>query len=538
MTDNEIIEQLKEHNPFLSGASPLPWGNSNPDLQQLSRETSEEIEQLMRTKRREPALPLAGLILGTPGSGKTHMLTRILRKLKSNGTKAIFVTVRAFKNPLTATQHLLSEIFISMKQTHSNGKTQFDMLMSEFIASYDEHRRNDDYEHTDEEVKTNMRKYLALDMPGIDSSFVKALILYMQNMNTKDPFKKMEILKWISEGLENEDSMALGLPPRDLTGMSDDVREQEAENTLVNLGLVLAYSKVLMIVCFDQLEEMKSKPNLIAPWGNLIHLLVNNLWGVLPLCFVSVETWNQSLYDNLDDSVKSRLKNNEMTMKTCTIEQAKQLIRTKIKSAFDDETKSEEISKFLLSEMKNSIKQGYSPRFVIELANEAIKKLFITTKNGDKKINLPPESHKTIFEKIKEIYNDEYKKIQSDPESWPPDTDQLALALETWLEARGKVEFSSSTPKHMKLKGIFNDKTSFAFIIVTIKNNSSALAGGKRAVEFLEKNPGAFSCYITEKLVYKQQWKHVGEKLNELQNLGGHVIFLDENSRIQWYAVV
>ena len=119
MSDSEILTLLKQNNPFISPASPLPDGNSNPDLLQLSSEASENIEQLIRHKRREPKLPLAGLILGEQGTGKTNMLARILRKLRDNARPIIFINVRAFKNPKTVVQHLLDEIFISLRQTHS-----------------------------------------------------------------------------------------------------------------------------------------------------------------------------------------------------------------------------------------------------------------------------------------------------------------------------------------------------------------------------------------------------------------------------------
>ena len=533
MTDNEIIKQLKENNPFLSPSSPLPWENSNPDLEQLSRETSDEIEQLMRTKRREPSLPLAGLILGASGSGKTHMLTRILRKLRKNGTKSIFVTVRTFKNPETATQHLLKEIFTSFNQIHSNGKTQFDIFVSEFLASYDEHRRNDEFEHTDD-TRANMRKYITLDIPRIDKTFLKALMIYIHYMNEKDPFKKIEILNWFSEGLDDEDSMQLGLPPRNLFEASDEKLEQEAEKILINLGLVLSYSKVLMIICFDQLEQLKYNQKLTDSWGNIVHLFMNDLSGFLPLCFISVETWNEYLLSALDESVLQRLKNNTMIMKACTAEQAKQLIFTKIKSAFEDEKQSEKIYKFLISKMKDTIKPGYSPRVVIELANETIKSLEI----GKNPLPEDENDTKKIFENVKEAYDDEYKKIEAEPDSWPPNTEQLTLALKVWLESFDEINYASSDLKSIKLTGTYvNQNKTFAFIIITAKSGFIATSGAKAGIRFLKENPDSSTYYIIEKQILKKSYVKTREQIEIFESQGGHVIMLDEKSRIKWYAL-
>ena len=514
MTDNEILELLRKSNPFMSSASPLPYENKNPDLSQLSREVSDEIEQLMREKRRQPGLPLAGLILGEAGSGKTHMLTRILRKLKSSGGKAIFVAVRTFREPATATHHLLSEIFVSLRKIHSDNRTQFDMLMGELLSSYQEHRRNDEYYSNS--TDKDMRKYLSLDMPELDKKFLKGLILYLSTMQTNDPIKKDDILNWLSEGLDDDDAMQLGLPLRNFEEASDEKLEQEAEKTLVSLGRILEYSKVLMVVCFDQIEIMKESSQLIAPFGSLIHLLVNNISGALPLCFVSEETWNNTISPVLDDSVLHRLKNNQMSMKTCTVEQARQLIYTKIKSVLDKSIV-DKAYRLIMKRMSSAIKPGYSPRAVIQLANKALKG----------KIDDP----------MKEIYEEEFKKIQNEESSWPPNAEQLTMALRMWLESKENVKFAESRARHLRLTGILNDEIKFAFVIIAVSNNASALAGARRAVEFLNENPNALVYYITETQIHRDTWRRANEQLDILKTKGGHVVMLDENSRIKWYAL-
>lgn len=136
-----IRAQLVENNPFASSAAPNPWDNANPDIDSLNRDIVEHIDQLLRMKRREPALPLAGLILGEPGTGKTHMLKRVLGKIRKNGQIAIFVAVRAFMNPESVMRDLLREIFISMAREHRDGKLQIDLLLGELDESYHERCR-------------------------------------------------------------------------------------------------------------------------------------------------------------------------------------------------------------------------------------------------------------------------------------------------------------------------------------------------------------------------------------------------------------
>ncbi len=529
MANKNILGLLRENNPFASSASPLPWDNSNPDLLQLSREASEDIAQLILYKRREPSVPLAGLVLGEAGSGKTHMLTRILRRLRKDARSAVFVAVKTFRDPESAVRHLLTEIFISLKRIHSKGRTQFDMVMSEFMNSYQERRREDGFSNA-EINKIDPRVYIARDIPGLERIFLKCIVNYL---TTDDALMRNDILDWLSEGLPDEESLRLGLPSRDLYSMNDARREQEAEKVLTALGLILAYAKIPMIVCFDQLDAMKNR-QLISAWGNIIAMLMNDMSGILPLCFVRSEIWNDVFVPVLDDAVVQRLRNNTMIMKTCSLAQARLLIKTKIEAAFKEN--SEEIFTWLINKMGGTLRDGYSPRVIIELANHAI------TTTGE--INTPEaetnseqNSGNVIEKEIKEAYNEEYKKVQAEPETWPPNADQLALALEVWLKSHAVDNFYKSNKKSIiKITGKYQDKN-LALILNTANNHASASAGLKRGIETMQEYPENFCCYISEKKIHKDTWKQVKELLETFEKSGGHVLLLDANERIKWYAL-
>ena len=524
MKDNEILNTLRANNPFVSSASPLPWENKNPDLLQLSREASEDIEQLMRHKRREPSVPLAGLILGEAGAGKTHMLTRILRHLRGSSVRAVFVAVKTFRDPKSVTKHLLDEIFISLKRIHSQGKTQFDIIMSDFAAAYEEHRRQEDY-------PLDIRSQISKDIPSLERNFLKCFISYL---SANDPATKNDLLDWLSEGLEGEDAMRLGLPERDLSSMSDSRREQEAEKVLTALGQVLAYSKVLMIVCFDQMDAMRDR-ELISAWGNIINLLMNDLSGILPLCFVRSEIWNDVFMPVLDDAVVSRLRNNTMIMRTCTLNQAKLLIQAKIENSFGKDSK--EIFDWLIARMGNSLRDGYSPRSVIELANHAITATGTINIDTETPTVLKDENEdEEIIATIKKAYDDEYKKVETESELWPPNAEHLNLALEIWLKSFDGFEFQKSDIKNMKLIGKYHGKD-FAFIIVIGKSHFVVTAGLNRGTDFLAEHQGAFCCYVSEKKVHKSTWKKANEAMKIFKKSGGRVLMLDDKNRIRWYAL-
>ena len=364
MTDNiSIFEQLKANNPFASSSSPFPWENKTPDLSQLNSAVSAEIEQLIREKRRQPSLPLAGLIFGDAGMGKTHMLTRILRKLRKNAWQVIFVTVKFLTDPKKITQSVLYDIFSCMTKTHSNGRSQFDMLMSAMMDVYHERRREDGFSSTDTpELKT----YLKHDMPDISKMFLKCILLYM---GTNDRAIKDEVIDWLREGLDDEDSLKLGLPMRDVDLMEDAACESAAKNIITSLGILLSYARIPMIICFDELDAMHSR-ELIEAWGDTVAFLMNTISGILPLCFIKNKTWDEEFHSVLNLSVVHRLQAGKMTMKGCSVEQAKQLIHDRIAATFTEGV--EEKYNWLISRMGNVLDVGLSPRDVIDLARKAL----------------------------------------------------------------------------------------------------------------------------------------------------------------------
>ena len=446
------------------------------------------------------------------------MLMRILRRLRSNAQLAVFVTVKAFTAPSNVTQHLLTEIFNSLRQMHSNGRSQFDMVASEFMNAYSERRRSDGFDSIE---SLDTRVYIKKDIPNLDRNFLKCILLYLSASNEG---VKMDILDWLQSGLDDEDSLRLGLPSRDTSLMSDARREQDAENVLISLGLMLGYAKIPMIICFDQLDGIKDKENhreLITAWGNIISLLMNDLSGILPLCFMRAQTWNDVFLPILDEAVVQRVKNNLMTMKACSIKQAQQIIHDRVKLAFGDET--EEIYNWLLSNLR--LTNGISPRDVIELANRVITSP-----------DIPVTESEEILNTIMHVYGDEYKKIQAAPNSWPPNADYLTLALEVWLSSIEGFTVSATKEKYIRLAGLHGDKK-FAFIVITAKAHATVSAALKAGMSFMNEYPGSECFYISEDKTHKKTWKQANDNLRKFENAGGYSLILDKDSRISWYAL-
>ncbi|MBR1672098.1 MAG: ATP-binding protein [Fretibacterium sp.] len=519
----DIQKQLRAKNPFASSVSPAPWSNANPDLESLNREATNEIEQLIRDKRREPSVPRAGLILGMAGAGKTHMLRRILLKLRGKGQIAVFVAVRAFLDPESVIQYLLKEAVISLGREHRKGRTQLDIVMEELDSAYRDSCLQDGAPVQEglERLRPLHREMSALG--EVERNVLKSLLLYA---GTQDADIREDILLWLRGKAEEGAVARLGLPERDLESMTEHARENDARTIFLSLGQIFAYAKVPMIVCFDQLDGMEEK-KLINAWGQVVSLLVNDTPGVLPLAFLRADTWYDHFANVLDIAVIQRLGKRPILMQNCTLEQAQMLIKSRLETFFGEDV--EEKYQWLMERLKGRLQPGYSPRMVIDLAGHVIDE-----SDGD----LDP-----VLKPIDAAYREECDKVAADLDAWPADADQLFLALQTWINSQENFSVAKKEDRYPHLSGsrmIEGRKVDCDFIVMAPVYAASAAAGLKRGIDFLQKTPNGLGCYIIDgrTLRYPPKWRQVHRLLDEFRELGGIVLLLKAEECVLWYGLV
>ena len=521
LNDSVIRSQLAANNPFASSAAPNPWDNTNPDLDSLNRSVVDHIDRLLRTKRREPALPLAGLILGEAGAGKTHMLKRVLRRIRESGEIAIFVTVMACSDPKGVMRNLLREVFISMGREHGDGKRQIDLLLDALDKGY---RRD-----FGEGAPGGMARLEPLQMKlddEVNNDFLRCLLLYA---STEDASLKKGILRWMRGEPDDSFPEKLNVPDCNWDDMTPETLEDRASMMLLSLGHVLRYAGVPMLVCFDQLDGMTSE-KLINAWGTAASLLINRVYGTLPLAFLRADKWKQCFSTELDDAVRHRFELHRFPMANCSLDQARQLIKDRIKAFFDDGV--EQKYQWLMARLNTTLKPGYSPRMVITLANRAIQEA------GDA-VDAAHEVERTLAA----AYREECDKVASDPNSWPPNANHLLSALEMWLDSRPEFNVSRSDNQYVQLSGQRSARgrvTPCAFIVMTTRHHLSAAAAINRGINFLKENPNGFCCYVTDGRALKgpENWKQVHELLGQFRALKGRTVVLQPDGRAAWYGLV
>jgi hypothetical protein len=238
--------------------------------------------------------------------------------------------------------------------------------------------------------------------------------------------------------------------------------------------------------------------------------------------------------------VIERLTNNVEHLQVCSLLQAQELIKERIKFKFPGNA--EEKFQWLIGQLGEKLKEGYTPRRVIELANNAIVHPFETISEMSVPAASQPEFNIVAF--FAEKYRRERVKVNFDFKVWPPDAERLLKALSAYLENRP--EYDALQPggddKRINLRGKYQktDGTQIdcAFILNTADHYRTAQVAFESGMKFLRAHPEGACYYITDKRCnFKPSWKKTHEVKNSFEALHGTSLFLEESQAIDWYGL-
>ncbi|MDR1875594.1 MAG: ATP-binding protein [Synergistaceae bacterium] len=568
MSPADIQEQFFQDNPFSSGIAREPWDNDDPDVLSLHQSAYEHVCRLIQAKNQNPQAALAGLILGESGSGKTHFLKRLLDYTQRNDIPAIFVSVKPLLNPKKPMRHLLREIAVNLERVQipkekmeyppaekRKGMLQFEYFVTKMLQRYREDKPGPDLQGGISHLKSLYRKMLQryrkdkpeFDLqeaiahfktlyPGINENLLRAIFTY------GDSSRQRLILTWL-EGRDDEDHVSiLKFPDRE--AMDDADLEEDAHDIILSLGMLLEYCGMTMVICFDQLDSMREQ-NLIVAFGDILHLLVNES-SMLPLAFIRQNTWVQR-FSLLDTAVIQRLSNNIDLLEGCTILQAQELLKARIESRPGFRDSVEEKFQWLMDRMGAKLKEGYMPRRVIELANDAVLHSYETgpSETGHGAIsetNVPVPREPDIVAFFAKEYSRERDKVVGDFSVWPPDAERLLKTLRVYLESRAEYDaLQPGEDRFVALTGKYRNtdhQVDCAFIINTADHHKTAQAAFNRGVKFLQDHPDRKCYYISDKRCqFKESWKKAHEAKEAFEAHHGTVLFLGQSQAIDWYGL-
>lgn len=600
MNDNEKkLNALMEENPFTSSSVGDPWEDKYPDVQSVNERAFREVTQLIDQKTRTASLSCAGLVFGEVGSGKTHLVGRILKHGRQTEFPFSFAYVQPIEDTEQTYRYLLREVIVNLCYPidSSSHTTQLDRILNRILEEVSQEDPPSENKGLGlrgfkelgirglRELKTELKKSssfnellnssirsfgkifmeatekspssanglerraidaMRVKFPDIPKDFLKVLFHY------QTPKRRSAATDWLKGvAIDDEDAALLGVTDR----MNDSVGtlEQKSRNILTYLGILLLSYGQPLVICFDRLENYDTDEK-IRSLGKMVEFLVDRAKAMLPVVFVRGQQWEENFTKKLNQQVITRLRTNEFQLKGCDHAQAMEMIKTRLATVYGNPKfgieRSQEADDFFPFEME-SLKSMFkmrlhSPRQVIMLANQRMRQILYPDKE--------PVAPVLPLDKLQDEFEHQHTLIRADFNRYQPDRSRLKRALELYLRhsaSQSDFEVELLSPhedKHVdfecriKRQGAETadpSESHTVFIIDTELNNSYVRASIKRGIESLEKNDGK-AVYIRDArcaIPSPPKWKTTNEMLDQFKQLGGRIISLADEDAARWYAL-
>jgi hypothetical protein len=556
MTTPEMrLDVLRQRNPFTSSSVGDPWEQQYPHVPAINAPAFDGLCQLITQKTHEPALNCAGLILGEVGSGKTHLLGRLLAYSKQARPAFAFAYIQPIEDPEQPFRYLLREVMVNLCHPLPAAlyATQLERLLAaiyvEVIQKYSSPTGQDKL-RTILQARRNLFAHMqpamvpavqqrALDLlslayPALSRRFLQVLF------QCRVPATRAVAIRWLTGSvLDQAEATRLGVP--DHTHASVALLEQEARDMSTSLGMLLARYRYPLVTCFDRLENLETPAHLHA-LGKMLEFLVDTARGMLPLVCARGMQWEETFRHTLNQHVTSRLETNTFTLQGCTAEQALALVQSRLTSVLDTEAAAA-LFPFDREEFLQTFQTGFhSPRVVIARANAHLRRRLDA---GPAVLETPQQTLQAAFER-------QYQTIVQDLGRYPPDRSRLRRALGLYLShcpPESRVHFGPVTrppgdEKHADLLTAIQSaetaSTPVLFLIDVEYNHLSVGASLTAGIEFCTAHRSAQAVYIREArcpFPTPPRWQATNDKLQRFRALGGQVIFLPPVHAARWYAL-
>jgi hypothetical protein len=256
-------------NPFSSGIVADPWKPLDADVQDIHREAFDlccRAVEAVRTEHRSYSV----LLHGEAGSGKTHLIGRLRRRLLEQNV--IFVSIQLRTSPQRLWRHVRQHVADDLLRACDGGETQF--------------------------VRALARR---LDEPSGASHALRA-VLGILSRNGHDP----DARAWLRGDALPESAMTrLGLAP---DSDEEELPEDKARDIVLQLCRLAGMDNPL-VLCFDQVEALQqqmSDRESIYLFGKMMSTLHDQTENVVLIsCIKSI--FKDPLYDACDQADQARL---------------------------------------------------------------------------------------------------------------------------------------------------------------------------------------------------------------------------------------
>ena len=544
MTKSEKLRLLQQNNPFISSSTGDPWKSQFSDVPSINQYVFQGLIDILHQLSNDPSISCSCLVLGEVGSGKTHLICRLLAASATPKYPFSFSYVQPIEDPGQTFRYLLKEIFHSLCQpAHASYPiSPIDRLIGNMIiATLKQERVISD---------STMSRIIENDPLCLFNN--PQFTSYLNDITTKSiqllrqkcskivlkvlfqyhvPQKKAAAFDWLKGDVIDQDDAAL-LGVYDRQERSTAAIEQESRDIIIDLGNLLETFNAPLLVCFDRLENL-THDDQIHSLGRMIEFIVDTPKSMLPVIFSRGQQWEEKFRHKFNQQVVTRLETNEFKLKGCSKNQVIDIIRSRLQSVFK-ENDAHELYPFepFINEISDFDHQFSFPRDIITQANRYLKSLF-------------HQDNIASYESFETAYTMYVNTILSDINHYPPDRHRLSRALSSMLFSRFTVsdlEPYNEKDKYVDIKCRIANKSGedikCAFIIDLEKHHRSVDAALNRAIDLQNTDSNICIYYIRDKRCpIPEKWISTRTKLNSLEQYGIQVLCLETEDLARWYAL-
>lgn len=590
MSDPEnVLNILKETNPFSSSSAGNPWADRYPDVPGLGEGEFQEVLKLIGYKAQNPASPHAGLVLGDAGSGKTHLICRLFDNSQNSTQPYSCAYIQPIIDHHKAFRYLLREIVTSLvrKKNEKTDAGLFERITADILSGiFNETAGTTKNKRLKQKQKQQLLKVVeTLDSsPGkvfelnfppkirvrwaektkgvlskrhqdLDPEFLTVFVQYIFF-----PDRRMRAINWFKGyALPDEDIKLLGVTDR--SSMEPSTLEAQAQDILLSLDTLMnKYTDRPLAVFFDQLENLQTD-HLIHKFCQLVYFLCDQCRAMLPVAFFREILWDREFKQKMDKSCSERLEANPITIYGANKQQAIELVKSRLDHVLGSTPRPHELCPFY-PEYKEEFDKIFAygeifPRQVLIRSNNLLGKIINGTAGvtkpgpGSRDQSLDPAEEIDPIKILQDKFDSNHQEILAKLDDYPPDEGRLTLALEQYLKNRPDtetyrfedLEWSSEDVKYIDLSGTLMRKggkvADTVFMVDVELNHSSVRASLKRGIKHMEaRNTKGCALYIRDRRCkFLETWIKTNQLLDRLKQVNGGAVFLDDTQAARWYAL-
>lgn len=354
---NELLKSRLQHqpNPFGSSRVDTPF-QSHIDFRAIFDNEFERLKYILSDIKNDVNHQSKGaVVIGEPGSGKTHLMMRLAQDLL---TKNRLLFIRQPNNPDTVLFHTYSRILESLIQTVPNSKhTQLEYLLANSFAEIiknidgystpstqkderlielieeDNLKLFTDLGKDDTRLKRDYWQHIEkrasdwwisrFSSAGYGPKILKGMIRFCGYTDFK---RRQTITQWLAmNDVAPEELEKVGLE-----SWGEDMSREEISLAALEVFSKLSLLDEPLIIIFDQLEGLSQKHNqrLLQSFGEAVKEIFTHVPNSLIILNLFPDRWQQ-FQQVFDGSIIDRISQSQILLNKPSNEQLKQLLNLK-----------------------------------------------------------------------------------------------------------------------------------------------------------------------------------------------------------------